>query len=234
MNYKQLKKIIRSLLHFGRCFSTRYKHFFILSKPTSRLFGYDRGMPIDRYYIENFLSENAQDISGDVLEIAEDTYSRKFGGANIRNMHILHVNNIPEATIVGNFETGEGIPENAFDCMILTQTLPFIYDCHAAVKHIFRALRPGGVLLATVPGISQISRYDMDCWGDYWRFTDCSARKVFEDFFGKNNVKVNIYGNVYASASFLYGYAVQDVAKKKLDLKDNDYQMIIGIRAVKK
>ena len=39
---------------------------------------------------------------------------------------------------------------------------------------------PGGSLLLTVPGISQIARYD-DHWGDYWRFTSapyaCCSRK---------------------------------------------------------
>ena len=46
----------------------------------SRDFGFDRGTPIDRYYIESFLSTHASDIRGHVLEVADNTYTRRFGG----------------------------------------------------------------------------------------------------------------------------------------------------------
>src|SRR5918998_1304087 len=47
--------------------------------PISSHFGFDRGRPIDRYYIENFLDCQAKDIKGRVLEIKDNTYSRKYG-----------------------------------------------------------------------------------------------------------------------------------------------------------
>ena len=37
--------------------------------PFNRRWGYVRGLPVDRYYIENFLAGHAQDIHGHVLEI---------------------------------------------------------------------------------------------------------------------------------------------------------------------
>jgi glycosyltransferase involved in cell wall biosynthesis len=40
--------------------------------PVSRVFGYDRGLPVDRYYIEGFLFHHANDIAGRVLEIADN------------------------------------------------------------------------------------------------------------------------------------------------------------------
>src|ERR687894_427089 len=49
--------------------------------PISREYGYDRGTPIDRFYIENFLEEHSSSIRGRVLEISENTYTRRFGGA---------------------------------------------------------------------------------------------------------------------------------------------------------
>jgi len=42
-------------------------------QPISRVFGFDRGTPIDRVYIENFLEKNKNLIKGVVCEIAEDT-----------------------------------------------------------------------------------------------------------------------------------------------------------------
>ena len=90
------------------------------------------------------------------------------------------------------------------------------------------------LLLATVAGISQISRYDMDRWGDWWRFTDLSASRLFADAFGSANVDVVTYGNVLAASSFLYGLATRDVTRRELDRQDPDYQLLIGIRAVKR
>jgi hypothetical protein len=51
--------------------------------PISRSFGYDRGQPIDRYYIANFLGRHSGDIRGHVLEIGDDRYTRRFGGDRV-------------------------------------------------------------------------------------------------------------------------------------------------------
>lgn len=203
--------------------------------PCSRAFGFDRGMPIDRYYIERFLLANQDLIRGDVLEIADSCYTRKFGGDRVTTAHVLHASGHAnrDATIIGDLVTGEGIPLDAFDSVILTQTLPFIYDARAAIKTCYRALKPGGVILATMAGISQISRYDMERWGDYWRFTDLSASRVFAEAFGADNVVVETYGNVYVAAAFLYGLATEDIMASSLNRNDPDYQLLISVIARK-
>jgi hypothetical protein len=203
------------------------------SQPISRIFGLDRGQPIDRYYIEKFLSRYRADVQGRVLEIAGREYTNKFGAGRTVQSDVLHAEpGNPEATLIGDLTTGAGIPRSAFDCVLLTQTLPFIYDFKNAIAHTRDALRPRGVALVTVPGISQISRYDMDRWGDYWRFTDASARQLFADVFGAENVTVTTYGNVLAACAFLHGLAAHELKGQELDYHDPDYQMIIGIRAV--
>jgi SAM-dependent methyltransferase len=140
----------------------------------------------------------------------------------------------PAATIVGDLATGEGIPKSMYDCIILTQTLPFIYDLHSAARNCYQALRPGGVLLVTVPGISQISRFDMDRWGDYWRFTNLSMTKLFCEFFEEKNIQVKTYGNVKIAVAFLHGLAAEELKKEDLDHIDPDYQLIISAIGVKK
>jgi SAM-dependent methyltransferase len=202
--------------------------------PISRQFGFDRGTPIDRYYIDTFLQKNAGDIQGRVLEVAENTYSRRFG-SNISSYEVLHYDNSNKnATIIGDLTEPETLPENAIDCFICTQTFNFIYDIQNAVTGCYRLLCDGGVLLCTVSGLSQISRYDMERWGDYWRFTDLSARKLFESVFNKDKIEIMIYGNVLAANTLLQGLAVEDLPNKHvLDKYDNDYQVTIGIKAVK-
>lgn len=203
--------------------------------PISRKFGFDRGQPIDRYYIESFLARNREDICGQVLEIGDPEYTRKYGDGQVSKSDVLHaeVGN-PQATLVGNIAAGEGIPDQSYDCMIMTQTFPFIYDITGSVTHSYSKLRDDGVLLATFPGISQISRYDMDRWGDYWRFTDASARRLFGDVFGAENVIVETWGNVLVACTFLHGLSSHELTKSELDYTDHDYQVLITVRAVKK
>ena len=152
--------------------------------PLSREFGYDRGLPIDRYYIERFLAKNASDIRGHVMEIADNTYTRRFGGDRVTASDVLHVEaGHPNATVVGDLTRADHIPCGNFDCVILTQTLQFIHDVPAVLRTVKRILKPGGVVLATMLGISPISRYDMERWGHFWAFTTQSARRLFEGVF---------------------------------------------------
>ena len=137
------------------------------------------------------------------------------------------------ATIVADLASGDGIPPNAFDGIILTQTLQHVYDTRAAVATLHRALAPGGVVLATVPGISQISRYDMERWGDFWRFTTLSARRLFEDVFDAREIHVKAHGNVLVACAFLHGLAADELDPEELDHHDPDYQVLITIRARK-
>src|SRR6266446_1258255 len=131
-------------------------------KPTTPIsldFGWDRGTPIGRYYIESFLADRTADISGRVLEIGDDAYSRRYGGSQITKQDVLHLDvNHPIASLVGDLTQPDVLPDGAFDCILLTQTLQLIFDLEQAVRRLHAALRPGGVLLFTVPGISQIDR----------------------------------------------------------------------------
>jgi len=117
--------------------------------------------------------------------------------------------------------------------MILTQTFQFIYDVKRAIRYSYQALAPGGMMLVTIPGISQISRYDMNRWGEYWRFTTLSAQKLFEEVFPAGNVEVKAFGNVLTTVAFLHGLATEELTSDELDYSDPDYQMVITVRAVK-
>jgi SAM-dependent methyltransferase len=201
--------------------------------PFSQEWGFDRGLPVDRYYIESFLRANAADIRGRVLEISEPLYTRKFG-RDVASSDVLHVTDgNPAATIVADLASAENVPSDRFDCVILTQTLHLIYEVRPAIRSVHRILRPGGVVLATLPTISQISRYDFEHWGDYWRFTSMSARNLFTEFFPEDRVRVDAHGNVLAATAFLQGVAAGELVPRELDHRDPDYEVLITVRAVK-
>jgi len=247
MNKNQLKQVAKTLpapLHRwlgGQWLGSRYRppvglvDFGSLRRltPISRQFGYDRGLPIDRYYIENFLDRQASDIQGRVLEVGENTYTLRFGGEQVTQSDVLHVvEGNPQATFIGDLAKADHIPADLFDCVVLTQTLHLLYDMRAALATLYRILKPGGVLLITVPGISQVVKCD---WGDdwCWALTTQSARLLLEEFFPASNVQVEAYGNVLAAIAFLQGLAVEDLSPQELDYQDSEYQVLLSIRAVK-
>lgn len=197
--------------------------------PVSRRFAMDRGTPIDRYYIERFLRGHASLIRGDVMEIGGAHYARTLGHA-VRSLAVLHAApGNPEATLVADLADPATLPAAAVDCLICTQTLNFVFDVGRAVEGIARLVRPGGVALITVAGISQISRYDMARWGDYWRFTDAALRRLFAARF---DARVELHGNVAAAVAFLEGVAVEDLPDRAiLDCVDPDYQLTLGVVA---
>jgi hypothetical protein len=204
-------------------------------EPVSRVFGFDRGKPVDRWYIERFLAAHAADVRGRVLEVAESTYTQWYGGDDVTQSDVLYAApGNPAATVVGDLSTGEGLPRDVYDCFVMTQTLQVIYHVAAAVRGTREVLAPDGVLLATVPGISQISREDRRDWGDWWRFTSDSARRLFADAYGPENVEVQAHGNVLSAACFLYGLAAEELTDEELTHRDPDFELLMTIRAVRR
>lgn len=170
-------------------------------------------------------------ISGHVLEVGDSEYTRRFGGHRVTQSDVLNVQaGHPETTYVADLSDADHVPSETFDCLVITQTLHLIYDMSAAVRTLRRILRPGGVLLATVPGISPIST---DLWAGswYWSLTPLSALRLFGDAFGPENVEVEAFGNVLTSVAFLEGMAADELRRHELDEGDPQFPMLITVRA---
>jgi SAM-dependent methyltransferase len=201
------------------------------AKPLSDNWGYERGTPIDRYYIEPFLERHRADVHGHVLEVQEDDYSRRFGGARVEKQDVLNIDaSNPKATIIGDLADPSTLPESTFDCIILTQTLHLVFDMATAVANVRKALRPGGVLLITVPGITPVDSglgYD---W--FWSLTQDSLRKLLEASFDPAKITVETHGNLFAATAFLHAAAVEEVSKRKLDPVNHAYPVTVAARAV--
>lgn len=201
--------------------------------PISRDWGYDRGTPIDRRYIEEFLAAHSSDISGAVLEVQEDDFTRRFGGPGIVRGAVVDLDDSnPGATIVTDLRAASDIADAQFDCIILTQTLHVIDDMPAVLRECHRALKPGGVLLATVPSVSRVCLEYGD-EGDLWRLTPAGARALFEPIFGPGNVDLTTYGSVLTSVAFLHGLACSELTDGEFDERDPYHPVLVGVRACK-
>jgi SAM-dependent methyltransferase len=193
-----------------------------------------RGRPIDRYYIERFLEDHRTDVRGRVLEIAERTYTERFGDDRVETSDVLHVvEGNPEATIIADLTAADHVPDDQFDCIICVQTIQFIFDVDAALHHLHRILRPGGVLLLTTHGTAQLDASALDTWGEYWRFTVRSTRRLLAAHFGDAGVDVRAHGNVLSAVALLHGLTTGELRQRELDFHDPLYEVVVTVRCVK-
>lgn len=202
------------------------------SQPLSRRFGLEYGTAVDRYYIENFLNKNRRYITGDVMEIAENTYTNMFG-EHVEHAYSLHVNGWGNDCIKGNLETGEGITEGSIDCLICTQTLEHILDTEKVIENIYKLLKQNGTALITVAGIKQISLYDYHNWGEYWRFTKQTFEKLFSRVFEKKKIEVFSYGNIKTTFAMLYGVCQEELSQKDFEYNDEQFPLIVAAKVRK-
>lgn len=204
--------------------------------PISPIFGIDRDLiSVERHYIEEFLKKHKDDISGRVLEMGEPLYTNKFGGTSVSQSDVLnYVEGNPQATIVADLTDAPHIPDNTFDCIVITQTLQMIFDVQSAIKTLHRILKPGGCVLATSHGITKVARREgVDDWGEYWHFTTQSSKKLFGDVFGREHISVTSYGNILTTIASLHGLAANEIDLVELEHNDPDYELLVMVRAVK-
>jgi SAM-dependent methyltransferase len=202
--------------------------------PISAVFGLDRGVHISRYYIEKFLQENAACVQGRVLEFGDPSYTIRFGGSRVTRSDVLGIVAGPQVTIVADLTDAANLESCVYDCIICTQTLQMVYDFRAALRTLERILKPGGVLLLTTHGTSQIGRFvGVDAWGEYWHFTSQSVSRLLAEFFPAENVRLAVYGNVLAAVAHLHGLTAGDVTAEELDERDPAYEVIVAAVARK-
>lgn len=201
-------------------------------QPVSTHWGYDRGTPVDRWYIERWLSGQAGDIRGSVLEAMDSRYTDRFG-TGVTEHHVLDIDpSNRDATLVADLQHSDALPSEAFDCIVLTQTLQYVYDLPAAVASIHQALRPGGVCLATVPLVSRLDPA-VPPGTEFWRMTAAACARVFGERFGLANAQVSEYGNVRASSAFLLGLAAEELSARELETSDKYFPLLTTVRAVR-
>lgn len=230
-----MKELIIKFIKKIRAFvvrSVNLKRFYFLAtrstNPISRKFGFDRGTPIDRYYIEKFLEQNKHHIKGRCMEVVDNQYTKKFGKNKVTKSDIIDNNpKNKQATIYSDLRKMEKIKSNNFDCLIITHTFGMIDDYDRAIKECYRVLRPDGTLLVTVSSFSPT--YDIE--HNFWRFTTASAKLAFGKYF--KNIKVKSFGNVLSGQCFWVGLAMEELTKKELNYNDPHFPCIVSIKAIK-
>jgi SAM-dependent methyltransferase len=201
------------------------------TRPFSTDFGFDRGMPIDRYYLEKFLTAHAAHIRGRVLEIQMAAYGRRFG-QDVTACHSIDINPDVRPTYVCDLAHSEDdIPSDSYDCFLMPSTLQHLRELEPALANARRIVRPGGAVIATAAGFVPLVP---DHGSDLWHLTAAGWREMAQRVWPHDDVEVTAYGNCLAAIAALHGIAVEELDRHELDVVDPRYPVLIGIACVKR
>ena len=201
-------------------------------EPFSAYYGFDRGTPVDRFYIERFLAGHARDIRGNVLEVGNARYARLVRDAAPTRVEIVdNDTNNAEASIRADLSEPSSLPAGRFDCFILTQTLQLVADLDRSLQNAWQTLAPGGVLLISVPGIT---RSDPDqAKADRWRFTPSGLDTLLARTCSGGRRAVVGYGGLTSAVAFLMGLAAEELEESELNLTDPHFPVVVCARVEK-
>jgi SAM-dependent methyltransferase len=222
---KQKKKVARA--EVKQCEASRR----IRETPVSANWGVERGTPLGRFFVDRFMESRRKDITGVVLEIKNKRYTDSLG-YDVKRDDVLDVDasNL-DANIIADLAKADAVPSDTYDCFMVNETMQFVYDLQSAVNHIHRILKPGGVLLVTVPCTVQHDRELKDV--EMWRFTKPSCERLFGDVFGADQVEVETYGNFVTCNAALTGIVVEELESEVLEEVSDTFVQGICVRAQK-
>lgn len=194
-------------------------------EPLSAKYGFDRGTPIDRAYIETFLSDNSLLIKGICLEIHDNGYTKKYGQARVTQSDVIDIDkkNL-RANIHADLRNLDGIKNDKYDCIILTHTLGLIDDHEAAIRECLRILKFGGSLLITVSAMGVAANPDQA----FWRYTPASLKYLLGKYVRAEQIRVTYFGNVLSGQGFWVGLSAEELTKEELLHKDPRYPVVVA------
>lgn len=203
---------------------------FFARQPISDNFGFNRGKPIDRYFIEQFLQSKSGFIHGHALEVKDDSYTRRFGGEKVETTTVIDIDPTNrKATLICDLSEPHALPLEEFDCIVVTQTLQYVLNLRTAFASLANSLKPGGYMVATFPGITKIDHRELDTW--LWSFTEPVIRKLAAEVLP--DPEVAVCGNLPTATAFLHGYAIEDLDPALLEEQRRDYPIVITLFARK-
>ncbi len=199
-------------------------------EPLSENYGFDRGTPLDRYYIDRYFARHRSALAGSVLEVGDDRYSKAFGAARTRTT-IVDINPAnPDATLIADLCDPISLPAAAYDCIVLAETLHLLAEPAACIANCQHALAPGGSLLVTVPALKRMSPSAPA--SDYWRFTPAGLKLLLERTWD-GTFSVESFGNLRVCLGFLCAQVVEDLDEEDFAPNDPRFPLTVVAHADK-
>ena len=192
--------------------------------PISPTYGFERGTPIDRYYVHRFFTARRHLVTGRALEIQTTDHIRRYGSA-IDAADSLDINPAFHPTYCCDLADASIVPSGIYDCFVLPNTLCFLRDLEGALREALRIVRGGGAILATVPVFVPLTP-DVK---DYWHLSADGWRIIFDRVWAGCETVVEAHGNCLAAAAAMYGLAAEELNDEELDVVDPRYPVLVTV-----
>lgn len=193
--------------------------------PFSTYFGFERGTPVDRYYVAAFFAAHRSEITGRVLEIQATSYTERFA-TGATTLHSVDINPRVKPTFCCDLALARDvIPSESYDCFLVPNTLAHVRDLEPALQNAYRVIAPGGVILATCPGFVPLTADG----ADYWHLSAAGWQRVFEAVCPGSLLKVESHGNCLAAVAAMYGLTVEELTPAELDQNDTRYPVLVTV-----
>ncbi len=133
----------------------------------------------------------------------ESPYRRFFTGKFGRYIAVDTADSLTPQPVPG-VEHHEGtaesipLPDASVDVALFNQVLEHVLDPDASLREVLRVLKPGGVMLGSVPHISPVHLEPYD----FRRYTDLGLRQMLENH-GCTRIEIDHSGAVYTAAALL-------------------------------
>jgi SAM-dependent methyltransferase len=206
---------------------------FKRTQPFSDCYGWDRGTPVDRYYIERFLEASKGYIHGDAMEIRDPAYVKRFGGDRVTNVHVVDIDpGNPEAGLIADLCEPNSLPFAAYDSIVLTQTFHLLGNEQIALENLWASLKPGGTLLVTAPCLSRVDHEIPEV--DFWRYTVRGFEQRLKLCLPEAaQIHVEGHGNVLSGMAYYMGLAAEELDERDLMVDDPFFSINCAARVIK-
>jgi SAM-dependent methyltransferase len=195
------------------------------TRPLSEHFGADRGTPIDRYYLDRFLTSHRERVTGRVLEIQGSSSTERYG-QSVTAADTIDINPSFNPTFLCDLaEADRVVPADWYDCVLLPNTLHHLRDVPRSLVQMLRVLKPGGSLLATACGFVPL----IPDGPDYWRLSEQGWRELTAEPLRGHRFELDAYGNCLAAVSALLGVTVEELTPAELDVRDARYPVLVTL-----
>lgn len=195
-------------------------------RPFSDNFGFERGTPLDRYYLLRFLERHRASITGRVLEIQLPGYTERFGHG-VTAAHSVDIVPTFAPTYVCDLAQSKGIiPDASYDCFLLPNTLCVLRDIEGCLRHALRVVRPGGMILATTAALVPLTGDAPD----YWHLSADGWREVAERAWSRDGeFEIDAHGNCLAAVAAMLGLAYEELDPAELDVNDPRFPVLVTL-----
>lgn len=185
--------------------------------PLCPFFGFLRGTPIDRHYLDAFVREFRSRIVGRTLEIGGTPETRtRHRLTRVTRFLTVDADPASQANYVGDVHTSTLFPRARFDTILAFNVLEHCRDPGRVVRNVRAWLKPGGAFLCMVPNAQRIHQVPKD----YWRPLPDALEFLTREF-GERQFRM--YGNLTTTIASLAGASFEDVPPSYFQWHDERY-----------